>query len=325
VLKALDFLVCVDLFMTPTAKLADIVLPACSFLEKSRFAIYDAHSDHGWNVPGRVVLSPKAIEPLYDSRSDWQVICELGKRLGFGDYFSWKSEEEAIDDTLRPLGLDCAQLRAHPEGIQIRLPGFLYKKMTGPLGVVGRSVLSHTVFRHYPDMYRKYAGFMHGFNTPSKKVELYSERLHDLGYDPLPIYREPAESPVSRPNLAADYPFVLIGGSKMTMYTHTMMRNIAPLRTQAPYAVAELHPETAAGLDIVDGDQVKVSSPRGSILTHAQVTDRIAPRVVHVSYGFEDANANLLTDSETCDPITGSTGLKSSLCRVEKISGQVRS
>jgi formate dehydrogenase (coenzyme F420) alpha subunit len=317
-LRALDFLVVVDLFMTPTAKLADIVLPACTFLEKTRFATYEAHVDHGWNIPSRVVLSPKAIEPLHESRSDWQIICDLARRLGYAEYFPWKSEEESIDATLRPMGLDCDSLRAHPEGIQIRIPPILYKRMSGIFGGVERSILAHTMFRQYPDMYRKYEGFMRGFNTPSKKVALYSERLAEIGADPLPVYREPAESPLSRPDLAAAFPFVLVAGSKLMPYTHTMMRNIPSLRKEAPCARVEMHPDTAVKLGIKDEDRVKVSSPRGTIVAAAQVTDRIDPRVVHVSYGFEESNANVLTDNSICDPVTGSTGLKSCLCRIER-------
>jgi formate dehydrogenase (coenzyme F420) alpha subunit len=319
-LAALDFLVVVDLFMTPTAKQADIVLPACSFFEKSRFTIYDAHSDHGWNVPGRVVLSPKVIEPLHESWSDWKIICELGRRLGYGEHFAWKTEEDSIDDTLRPLGIDCAALREHPDGIQIHIPGFLHQKLTGRLGAIERDLLAHTLFRHYPDMDKKYAGFMKGFNTPSRKVELYSERLRDLGYDPLPTYREPAESPLSQPELAREFPFVLIGGSKMAMYTHSMMRNVASLRSMAPGAVAEIHPSTAQRLGIADADRIKVSTLRGSVESLAQLTDRIDPRVIHVSFGFADTNANVLTDHKACDPITGSTGLKSCLCKVERVA-----
>jgi anaerobic selenocysteine-containing dehydrogenase len=306
--------------MTPTAKLADIVLPACTFLEKSRFTVFDAHPDHGWNVPGRVVLSPKAIEPLYESWSDWKIICELGRRLGFADHFPWACEEDSIDDTLKPLGIDCAALRSHPEGIQIRIPPLLYKKMTGPFGTVGRFALAHTLFHHYPDMYRKYEGFMRGFNTPSKKVELYSTRLEAQGFDPLPVYREPAESPVSRPDLAHDYPFVLISGSKLGMYTQSMMRNIPGLRGERPANLAEIHPDAARRLGISDQEDVRIVSPRGAIVSRAQVTDRIRPDVIHVSHGFEESNANVLTDNAPCDPITGSTGLKSALCRVEKIA-----
>ncbi len=50
--------------------------------------------------------------------------------------------------------------------------------------------------RNSPDIYQKYDGFLEGFLTPSKKMEIYSEQLEKLGYDPLPVYREPAESPV---------------------------------------------------------------------------------------------------------------------------------
>ena len=86
-----------DLFMTPTAELADIVLPACTFLEQTRFVTYDTHADHGWNVHSRIALSPKVVEPLWESWPDWKIICELGRKMGYGECFPWKTEEEAID------------------------------------------------------------------------------------------------------------------------------------------------------------------------------------------------------------------------------------
>jgi anaerobic selenocysteine-containing dehydrogenase len=175
------------------------------------------------------------------------------------------------------------------------------------------------MFRNYPGMYRKYEGFLKGFMTPSKKVELYSEQLEKLGYDPLPVYREPAESPVSQPELAEEYPLILIAGSKLEMYTHSMMRNIPGLREQFPENLLEIHPETAGGLAIGDGNIVRVESPRGSLECKTKVTDGIHPRVVHLYHGFVESNCNVLTDHKACDPITGSTGLKSLLCKVEKI------
>jgi anaerobic selenocysteine-containing dehydrogenase len=73
-------------------------------------------------------------------------------------------------------------------------------------------------------------------------------------------------------------------------------------------------------LDLETGDKVKITSLRGSIRCAAEVTDRIDPRVVHLYHGCKDSNCNILTDHKAFDPITGSTGLKSLLCRVLKES-----
>jgi len=317
-LKKLEFLVVVDIFMTPTAKLADIVLPACTFLEQTRYATYDTHADHGWNVPSRIMLSPKVVEPLYESKSDWKIICELGKKMGYGEFFAWNTREEAIDFELEPFGITCEDLRTNPEGIVIPLPSILYKKYSGFFGGIMRWALQLTMLRDYPNIYKKYDGFLEGFLTPSKKVEIYSERLKNLGYDPLPIFHEPAESPVSRPDIFKEYPFVLIAGSKLKMYTHSMMRNIPDLQRLMPKNLMEINPVSASKLGINDGDIVKIESLRGSIRSYANVTKNIDPRVVHLFFGFEESNCNILTDHKAFNPITGSVGLKSLLCKVTK-------
>lgn len=316
-LKKLDFLAVADLFMTPTAELADIVLPACTFLERTRFVTYDTHADHSWNVHSRIALSPKAVEPLKESWSDWKIICELGRAMGYGEYFPWKNEEEAIDHVLKPLGITCEELVEQPEGIIMPVPPFLYTKFKGVFGTIMRKVLKVAAFRDYPEMYKKYES--KGFMTPTKKVELYSERLEKLGYDPLPTYKEPAESPVSRPDLSRDYPLILIAGTKLEMYTHSEMRNIPGLRRLFPENLLEINPETAAKKKIAEGDFARISSPRGSITCKALLTDRIDPRVVHLCHGFKESNCNVLTDHKAFDTITGSTGLKSLLCKIEKI------
>jgi len=317
-LKKLDFLVVVDIFMTPTAKLADIVLPACTFLEQTRYVTYDTHADHGWNMPSRIMLSPKVVEPLYESWSDWKIICELGKKMGYEEYFSWKTREDAIDYELEPFGITCEDLKANPEGIVVPLPSILYQKFNGFFGGIIRGTLKLTILRNYPDMYKKYDGFLKGFLTPSKKVEIYSEQLEKLGYDPLPVYKEPAESPVSQPDLAREYPFILIAGSKLKTYTHSMMRNIPDLYELMPKNLLEINPVAAKKLGIKDGDIVRIESLRGNIRSYAKVTKSIDPRVVHLYHGFDESNCNILTDHKACDPITGSTGLKSSLCKIKK-------
>jgi anaerobic selenocysteine-containing dehydrogenase len=316
-LKKLDFLAVADIFMTRTAELADIVLPACTFLEQTRVVTYDIHADHAWNSTSRLCLSPKVIEPVGESRSDWKIICELGKRMGFGEYFPWKTREQAIDCELKPLGITCEELKQHPEGLIITLPPFLYRQKRGFLGGVIRGIMKMVAFRNYPDMYKKYE--MQGFMTPSKKVEIYSELLEKYGHDPLPTYREPAESPVSQPELAEEYPFILIAGSKLEPYTHSMMRNIPGLRKYAAENLVEINPKAASKLGIHDGELVRVSSPRGYIHCRVRVTDGIDPRVVHLYHGFKESNCNFLTDNKAFDPITGSVGMKSLLCKVDKI------
>ena len=97
-----------------------------------------------------------------------------------------------------------------------------------------------------------------------------------------------------------------------------MMRNIPGLRRHAPENLVELHPETASNLKIQDGEVIKVSSPRGSIQCKANVTNSIDPRVVHLYHGFKESNCNVLTDHKVYDPITGSVGMKSLLCKVER-------
>ncbi len=100
---------------------------------------------------------------------------------------------------------------------------------------------------------------------------------------------------------------------------HSMQHNIPPLRELFPENLLELNPETAAELAIKEGDTVAISTPRGSIQCKATITEGIDPRVVQLYHGFEDADCNVLTDNTAYDPITGSTGLKSLLCKVEKV------
>ena len=119
--------------------------------------------------------------------------------------------------------------------------------------------------------------------------------------------------------LAKEYPLILIAGTKLEMYTHSEMRNIPGLQRRFPENLLEINPETAATFGIAEGDLVRISSPRGSIRCKALLTDRIDLRVVHLCHGFKESSCNVLTDHKAFDPITGSTGLKSLLCRLEKI------
>ena len=177
-------------------------------------------------------------------------------------------------------------------------------------------LLSGTVFRKYPQMYHKYERM--GFNTPSKKVEIYSPQLEAQGKDGLPVYHEPGESPLGDPELARAYPLVLTTGAKLDCYVHSQMRNIPVLKKRMPQNVAEIHPESAAKYGVVDGDRIQVETKRGVVRCMACVTKDLIPGVVQLYHGFTDANANHLIDNRILDPITGSAAMSSAQCRIRK-------
>jgi len=164
-------------------------------------------------------------------------------------------------------------------------------------------------------------------------VELYSTILEKLGYDPLPSYEEPPETSVSQPQLAKNYPFILITGARFRPMHHSEHRQIRSLRKLHPYPIAEINPETARQQGIGEGDWVVIETPRGKIKQKAKLTSRIPPRMVESQHGWwfpeeigEDpllfgvfeSNVNVLTpDSEEfCDPATGAVTFGPLLCRI---------
>ncbi|MFC2070565.1 molybdopterin-dependent oxidoreductase [Chloroflexota bacterium] len=282
-MSKLDFMVVMDLFMTDTAKLADIVLPACSFLEKSGVGyVYGVNT----GIP-YAMLRKKVIEPVGESWADWKIWTELGRRMGYGEYFPWNTEEEVVDFFLKPSGMTREQLEnEHPEGMF-----------------------------YVPDDEKYQSGV---YRTPSGKIEIYSETLLENGYDPIPEYIEPSQSPISTPELAKKYPVILTTGSRLPQYTHSQLRNIPSLRKEAPEPLAEINPETAAKYGLADGDMMVVETPKGSVTMKTHTIEELSPGIVSIPHGWSEANANLLTSLDVRDPITGYTEMKALLCRVRK-------
>jgi len=285
-LKALDFFVAVDIFMTPTAELADIVLPAATWLERDEVQF---NPPTGWCVPVR-----QKVAETEECWSDWKIILELIKTLGLGSADLY----EFIDELLSPTNITFEQLKEK---------GWV----TAPM------------------RYRKYEE--DGFPaTPSGKFEIYSAILEKWGYDPLPGFVEPPESPVNTPEVAENYPLILITGGRLPFFFHSEHRQLPWLREIAPDSLVEIHPETAEKLGIQEGDFVIIESPRGKCGMRAKLTLGIDPRVVHAQHGWWfpeksdpehgvwESNVNLLTDDEQCDPFTGSNPLRTSLCKVYK-------
>jgi len=177
--------------------------------------------------------------------------------------------------------------------------------------------------------YRKYEE--KGFATPTGKIELYSTRLEELGYDPLPYYEEPPETPMSAPGLAEQFPYVLTTGARSPVFYHSEYRQLPQLRRGNREPRVEIHPRTAARHGIARGDWVMISTPRGSIRQRAHLTPDILPEVIECQHGWWfperegwehglwESNANVLTTHKgPYDPAMGSYQLRALLCRIDK-------
>jgi anaerobic selenocysteine-containing dehydrogenase len=235
-----------------------------------------------------VLLRKRVIEPLWESWPDWKIFTELARRMGYGEYFPWNTEEEVVAHLLEPCQVSIEQLKEKPHGAYY-------------------GVLEYDAYQRI------------GFGTPSKKVEIYSETLEQYGHDPLPTHHEPTQSPISSPELAKEYPLILISGARMLPYTHSQLRNVVGLRRLAPDPLVEIHPSTARKFDITDGEMVAIETKKGSIKVKAKVTEDIAPQVVSIPHGWAQANVNILTDLDLREPITGYPERNAVLCRVKKI------
>jgi len=283
-LEKLDFLVVMDIFMTKTAEMADILLPATTFFERTDIS---AEGGRQVNAPYLILRKP-VIEPLWESWPDWKFWFELAKKMGYGEYFYWRDIEEALDYFLEPTGLTIKKLTEEsPSGITVGA-------------------------KEYGEYEKR------GFNTPSGKIEIYSQMLKDLGYNPLPEYIENPESPINTPELAKEYPLILTTGARHLEYWHSQHRNLPGLRRRVPEALAEIHPDTAKKYGVRDGDMIILETKRGSIEIKAKVTEDLVPGVVKMPHGWSQANANILTDNTPADPISGYPVLKGLLCKVRK-------
>jgi len=265
-LMALDFLVVSDTFMTPTAALADIVLPAATYLEFPSIAC-PPYANAVASVQQRIIR-------VGDCRSDYEIIRDLAGLMGYGDYF-WKTEEECLSYCLEPLGLSFDQFSQK---------GFL-------VGI------------------KQYVSYMsEGFRTPSKKVEIFSRRLAEWGFDPVPGYSKTVES--SGEKEIGLYPLIFTTG-KVAPFRHSGGRQIESLRRIHPDPVVTVDPSTAARYGIHDGDMVCVETGRGAIVQKAYISNDVNPGTVRVDfgwwypekgqnslYGWDEANVNVIIDDQ---------------------------
>jgi anaerobic selenocysteine-containing dehydrogenase len=304
-LAALDFYVHADLFMNPTAEMADIVLPVASPFEREALKIgFDVSAE----AQSLVQLRPAIVDPPGQARGDTEIIFDLAVRLGLGRHF-WDGDiDAAYRHQLAPSGITLETLRANPAGVRVPLQ----------------------------PRYRKYAeereGRPNGFATPSGKVELYAELFFRHGYPPLPDFAEPLISPISRPDLAARFPLILTS-AKSGQFCESQHRALPSLRKHLRDPEIELHPDTAAERSIAEGDWVVIETPEGSVRARARLNESLDSRVVCGQHGWwqacpqigapgydpfsaDGANLNLVIGNAAIDPISGSVPHRSYLCQI---------
>jgi anaerobic selenocysteine-containing dehydrogenase len=287
-LEKVEFMAVADFFITPTAELADIVLPAATWLEMDYLG--DFWKRHGW------LLTRRKVVEIGECRSDHEMLNDLAHRIGQGEHW-WPTFEGGLDYILEPMGTTWQEFKQ-----QDRVRGEV--------------------------RYHKYRE--KGFSTPTRKFELASTLLEEWGYDPLPQFREPPESPVSSPERHARFPYTLITGARQPGFFHAENRQLPWTRELHRDPVVEIHPDAAAREGIADGEWVVIESVRGKIRQRAKLTPGLHPDVVAAQHawwfpekrdaglGWAESNVNVLTDNsyENCDPAMGATHIRSLLCRI---------
>ncbi len=307
-LSALDFYVHADLFMSPTAEMADIVLPVASAFEYEALRIGFEVSAEAQSL---VQLRRPVVEPRGEARSDMEIVFDLACRLGLGEHF-WDGDlEAAYRHQLRPSDITLEELREAPGGIRAAI-NTRYRKFSETEG-----------------------GTPRGFETPTRKIELYSETFLDHGYSPVPDYEAPLMGPTTRPDLQDRFPLILTC-AKHTLFCESQHRGLPSLRRRARDPEVELHPTAAEERGIQEGDWVRIETPKGSVRARAQLNAQLDPNVACGQHGWwqdceeigapgfdafspEGANFNLVIGNDDIDPVSGSVPHRAYLCQIHPI------
>ncbi|TAK53902.1 MAG: molybdopterin oxidoreductase [Gammaproteobacteria bacterium] len=291
----LELLVVLEQNLTPTAQLADYVLPAADALETPNIFVAVGY----WGFNDLYNAIPRALDPLYERRTDYDVFRDLGNRLGQQGYWP-DSLEGWYDRLLEPSSVKFEELAARNDP-QLAPPVREKRYLTS------------------------------GFATASGKVEFSSSMLKKLGYDPFPQHEEPAWSPVSNPELAKEYPYILITTGRNRHFQGSNLHQIAKLRRLHPHPLVQLHPETARQLGIAEGDDVYIETPVGRVRQKARLFKGINPQVVHAEFGWWypertpdsslsgiwESNINsIVPDGPEHASFTGDSSFRALLCRV---------
>jgi assimilatory nitrate reductase catalytic subunit len=278
-LERIEFFGVIDFFLSETAAYADVVLAG---------SLQEEEEGVGASAEGRVIHIQKAVDPPGNARADSDIICDLARRLGRGQYFPFREPREVFEE-----------LRLASRGGIADYYGITYEKIDQQMGVFWPCPsLDH------PGTPRLFEGgrFFH----PDGKARFMKLEWRDSG-DPVD----------------AQFPIYLTTGRVVSQYlSGTQTRRIGGLVDQYPEPKLEVHPRLAEQHGIQNGDRVTITTRRSAITLEAMVVRTIRPDTVFIPYHWPgDRSANLLTH-RTLDPRSKIPEYKVSACRIEKAGGR---
>jgi anaerobic selenocysteine-containing dehydrogenase len=305
-MKSLEFVVAQDLFMTPTMMgLADLVLPISTFAEHDGLVTPNyGRNQHFIGAMNKAVDNP-------NTKSDLEILLDMGKRMRPEIWNETDDVDDFFDRLLKQtydFGLD--EVRAVPA----KMAGYEYKK-------------------YEKGLFRKDG--KPGFDTTSGLVELWSPVLAGFGEQPVPYFEEPEFSPVSRPDLVGDYPIVYTTGGRHISMFHSEHRQIPSLRDLHPWPLCTINPLTAQAYGIEEGNWVRITSPQGTLVQKAHVSQEVCDGLIHVEhawwfpeqdgeapnlYGVWKANANNLIPHESVSVTGYGAPYKNGICKIERVA-----
>jgi len=297
-LRALDFYVHTDMFLNPSAEYADLILPVASPWEREGLA--PGFQLGKWGSAW-LQLRQAVIAPFGESRSDTEIVFDLAKRLGLAGSFFDGDRAAALDHILAPTGVSASELRRHPGGMALR-PDTRYRTCRE-----------------------------NGFQTPTGRLEVYSERILGAGLSPVPEY---VPSPLAT---TEDYPLRLTT-AKWPWFCDSQHHALPSLRRRAPEPLVELHPNLAQQKSIGESDWVIIRTPVGVMRARAMITENIAADAICAQYGWWEAcpdlglqgfglaesNYNALIDDASYDRPSGSNAMRGYPCSIIREEGASR-
>jgi anaerobic dimethyl sulfoxide reductase subunit A len=259
-----EFLAVQDNFLTPTARYADLVLPACTQFET--WGIQD-----GWKYGEEVILAPKIVDPPEEAKSDYAICAGIAARLGVAEAYTEGRDEHGWVEW----AVDHYRKMRFPQ-----MPG-LAALESANAGLYARPVESPSVA--FADFRRDPAA--HPLPTPSGRIEIFSRKLFDMkrpdDIPAIPKYIREWESPFGPE--AADYPLQVVGHHALSR-VHSTHGNVPELHEAFPQRVF-INPLDAAPRGLRDGDAVKVWNGRGALVLPCRITARVMPGVLAIPQG----------------------------------------